>query len=177
MELSLFQGCATHPVHFFPPYVQPTFPLLQISAVASWSFHRWLHPFSSQTSGGEGQQLSSPFACSVCAAQIGITTLVGLWYQLLLPPTPGHSPSQAPQGALWFWYAPKAPRAQDPGKHLHLPDSKGIWVPKCWSLPPLLCDPQSFTKSGLLNPAPRSPSLFPLSVCKEVVRRIEEMAN
>lgn len=88
MELSLFQGCATPPVHFFPPYVQPTFPLLQISAVASWSFHRWLHPFSSQTSGGEGQQLSSPFACSVCAAQIGITTLVGLWYQLLLPPHP-----------------------------------------------------------------------------------------
>lgn len=29
----------------------------------------WLHPLSSQTSGGEGQQLSSPFPCSVCPAQ------------------------------------------------------------------------------------------------------------
>lgn len=112
MELSLFQGCATPPVHFFPPYVQPTFTLLQVSAVASWSFHRWLHPFSSQTSGGEGQQLSSPFACSVCAAQIGITTLVGLWYQLLPP---------HPQVILHLRH-PKEP--SDSGMHQKLPGLK-----------------------------------------------------
>lgn len=162
MELSFSQSCTNSLVDFFPPCIKPVVPLLRLSAVVSQPFPGHLREPgsilapSSQTSRGEGQQLSPPFASSVCPAQP--------WYHYLgvpvVPiPSPGHSPSQAPQGALCFWSAPKAPRAHHP-----LPDHKSIWMLKCWSLPPSVCEPQSFTKSGLSNPAPWSPSLSPLSV-------------
>lgn len=38
MKLSLSQGCTTHPVDFFPPYVQLAPALLQISAAVFWLF-------------------------------------------------------------------------------------------------------------------------------------------
>jgi len=132
-----------------------------------------LHPLSTQISVGEGHQLSSSFAYSMCPAQTWYHRFGGSGVPL---DRPGCPPSQAPQAACWFWHAPKTPRAQDTGKHLPLPGSRGIWVPKCWSLAPLLCDLQRFRKSGLSDPAPRSPSLFPRSMCKQVVGRMEEMA-
>lgn len=162
MDFSLSQGCTIPPVDFVSPYVQPAFPLLQTSAVASWPFPGHLRePGSIQSlaipQGGEGQKLPSPFACSVCPAQMWCHHFGGSGVPIA---SPGHSPSQAPQEALWFWYTPTTPRPPDPGKHLPLCDSKGIWVPKCWSLPPLLCDLQGFTKSGRSNSTPWSRSLF-----------------
>lgn len=141
-------GLHHSPSGFFPPLCPASLCLaanLSCCFLAfPWAPQRsWLHLLYNQTSGSEGQQPSF-FACCMGQLRRDITTLVGQWYQL---------PAQVAldlttQGDLWFWYAPKAPRAQNLGKHFPLPDSKGIWVSKCWSLPPLLSDLQMFTKSG-----------------------------
>lgn len=65
-----------------------------------WASERaWLHPLSSQISAGEGQQLSSPFACSVCP---GLAWYHHFGGSVVPIAPPGRSPSQVPQAALWL---------------------------------------------------------------------------
>lgn len=87
MELSLSQGCTSPPVNLFSPYVQPVFPLLQISAIASWPSPGQLRePGSIQSlarpQGVKGSNYPPPLPVHHAQLRHEITTLVGLWYQL-----------------------------------------------------------------------------------------------
>ena len=72
---------------FFSPYVQAAFPLLQISAIASWPFPGHLRAPGSIHSLArpqvvKGSNYPPPLPALYAQLRHDITTLVGLWYQL-----------------------------------------------------------------------------------------------